>query len=118
VSLGLEGDRGHKLPVARQAKLVGISRSSAYYVPRPVRDAHLNLMRRIDELEIAVCRSLVTFCNITPFSSASLLPARGTRPFGDSVSITYVNLKLFGSLFKQFSSSVAFPRVIREYFIN
>jgi putative transposase len=45
-------DRDHALPVARQAKLVGISRSSVYYVPNPVSDADLALMRRIDELHL------------------------------------------------------------------
>jgi hypothetical protein len=32
-------DRTHVLPVSRQAKLLGVSRSSAYYQPRPVSDA-------------------------------------------------------------------------------
>jgi putative transposase len=45
-------DRAHPLPVARQVKLVGISRSSAYYAPNPVSDADLALMRRIDELHL------------------------------------------------------------------
>jgi putative transposase len=43
-------DRSHQLSVTRQAKALGISRSSAYYRPRPVSDADLALMRRIDEL--------------------------------------------------------------------
>jgi len=38
-------DRAHPLPVARQVKLVDISRSSAYYAPKPVSDADLALMR-------------------------------------------------------------------------
>jgi putative transposase len=42
-------DCAHPLPVARQVKLVDISRSSAYYAPNPVSDADLALMRRIDE---------------------------------------------------------------------
>jgi putative transposase len=45
-------DRTHALPVARQAKLIGISRSSVYYVPRASSDADLALMRRIDELHL------------------------------------------------------------------
>lgn len=40
------------LPVSRQVKLVGISRSSAYYAPGPVSAADLALMRRIDELHL------------------------------------------------------------------
>ena len=51
-------DRDHKLPLARQAKAVGISRGSIYYRPRPVGEAGLGLMRRINELHLAVsvCR--------------------------------------------------------------
>jgi putative transposase len=45
-------DRTHGLPVARQAKALGISRASVYYRPRPVGDAALGLMRRIDELHL------------------------------------------------------------------
>ncbi|MBB6486887.1 putative transposase [Rhizobium lusitanum] len=45
-------DRSHKLSVARQAKLLGFSRGSVYYSPRPVSDGDLALMRRIDELHL------------------------------------------------------------------
>ena len=45
-------DREHALPVARQAKALDISRSSVYYRPRPVGEADLGLMRRIDELHL------------------------------------------------------------------
>jgi putative transposase len=45
-------DRTHALPVSRQARLVGIGRSSAYYLPRAFSDADLALMRRIDELHM------------------------------------------------------------------
>jgi putative transposase len=45
-------DRNHDLSVTRQAKLLGISRGSVYYLPRPVSDADLALMRRIDELHL------------------------------------------------------------------
>ena len=45
-------DRDHKLALARQAKAVGISRGSIYYRPRPVGEAGLGLMRRIDELHL------------------------------------------------------------------
>ena len=38
-------DRDHKLPLARQAKAVGISRGSIYYRPRSVGEAGLGLMR-------------------------------------------------------------------------
>ncbi len=45
-------DRNHDLPVSRQAAALGISRGSVYYLPRPVSDADLALMRRIDELHL------------------------------------------------------------------
>ena len=45
-------DRDHELSVSRQAKVLGISRGSVYYLPRPVSDADLKLMRRIDELHL------------------------------------------------------------------
>ena len=45
-------DRQHTLTVTRQAELLGISRGSVYYLPRPVSDADLALMRRIDELHL------------------------------------------------------------------
>jgi len=45
-------NREHALPVKRQAELVGISRGSVYYLPKPVGPADLVLMRRIDELHL------------------------------------------------------------------
>src|SRR5215210_6711895 len=45
-------DATHKLPVMRQAALLNLSRSNVYYLPRPVSDANLVLMRRIDELHL------------------------------------------------------------------
>jgi putative transposase len=45
-------DRDHGLSVSRQAKALGISRGSVYYLPRPTSDGDLALMRRIDELHL------------------------------------------------------------------
>jgi len=45
-------DRNNKLSIKRQAKLLGISRGTVYYLPRPVSTADLALMRRIDELHL------------------------------------------------------------------
>jgi putative transposase len=45
-------DREHDLPIAKQAKALNISRGSVYYLPRPVSDADLTIMRRIDELHL------------------------------------------------------------------
>jgi putative transposase len=45
-------DRNHELSVSRQARLLGISRGSAYYLPQPASVVDLALMRRIDELHL------------------------------------------------------------------
>jgi putative transposase len=45
-------DREHKLPIKRQAEVLGISRSTAYYTPRPVSEQDLLLMRKLDELHL------------------------------------------------------------------
>ena len=45
-------DPGAKLSVSRQAIVLGISRGSVYYRPRPVSDADLKLMHRIDKLHM------------------------------------------------------------------
>jgi putative transposase len=45
-------DRAHTLPVTRQAELLNVSRGSVYYLPKPVSEADLKLMRRIDELHL------------------------------------------------------------------
>ena len=45
-------DRDHRLPVSRQAKALGISRGSVYYLPKPTAPADLALLRRIDELHL------------------------------------------------------------------
>ncbi len=45
-------DRGHDLPIAKQAKALGISRGSVYYLSRPVPAADLGVMRRMDELHL------------------------------------------------------------------
>ena len=42
----------HALPISGQARALGISRGSVYYLPRSVSAADLVLMRRIDELHL------------------------------------------------------------------
>jgi putative transposase len=37
-------DRGHKLPLTRQAELLRLGRGSLYYVPRPVPAGELAVM--------------------------------------------------------------------------
>ena len=45
-------DRLHALPLTRQARELGISRGSIYYLPKPVSPADLAIMRWIDELHM------------------------------------------------------------------
>jgi len=45
-------DRSHTLSLTRQARALGISRGSVYYLPRSVSEVDLALMRRIDELHL------------------------------------------------------------------
>ena len=45
-------DRAHDLPIARQAEALNISRGSVYYLPRPVPEADLVIMRRLDQLHL------------------------------------------------------------------
>ena len=45
-------DRTHELPITRQAEILEISRGSVYYLPKPVGEHDLKLMRRIDELHL------------------------------------------------------------------
>lgn len=45
-------DREHAQPITRQAQLLGMSRGSVEYLPRPVSAGELDLMRRIDELRL------------------------------------------------------------------
>ena len=45
-------DRNHPLPITRQAKALGVARSTVYALPRPVSDRELDLMTRIDRLHL------------------------------------------------------------------
>ena len=55
-------DRTGKLPITRQAEILNISRGSVYYLPKPVSEADLTLMRRIDALHLKL-----------PFAGARML---------------------------------------------
>ena len=57
-------DQSHELSVKRQAELLSISRSNVYYLPQPVPEADLTLMRRMDELHLNY-----------PFAGARMLSA-------------------------------------------
>ncbi len=45
-------DRTHGLAIARQAKALGISRSTVYALPRPIWERDQQLMKRIDRLHL------------------------------------------------------------------
>jgi putative transposase len=55
-------DRTDKLPITRQAELPNVSRGSVYYLPKPVSERDIKLMRRIDELHLEL-----------PFAGARML---------------------------------------------
>ena len=49
-------DRAHDLPITKQAEALNISRGSVYYLPRPVSDADLAIMRRLTRVTVdATC---------------------------------------------------------------
>src|SRR5436305_15352872 len=45
-------DREHDLSITKQAEALRISRGSVYYLPRPVPEADLALMQRLDRLHL------------------------------------------------------------------
>jgi len=45
-------DKAHPLSITRQAEILNISRSNVYYLPQPMSQADLSLMRRLDELHL------------------------------------------------------------------
>jgi hypothetical protein len=47
-------DRSHDLSITKQARALNISRGSVYYLPRPVPEADLAIMRRLDQLASGV----------------------------------------------------------------
>ena len=55
-------DRNHKLPISSQAKVLSISRGTAYYQPKPVSPRDQMLMNRIDRLHLEL-----------PFAGARML---------------------------------------------
>src|ERR1700692_1787666 len=45
-------DRKHDLSITKQAEVLRISRGSVYYLPRPVTSADLEIMQRLDRLQL------------------------------------------------------------------
>ena len=79
-------DRDHALPLAHQAQLLELSRGSLYYVPVPISQADLELMREIDRLHTDY-----PFCGARMLRD--LLRKRGYR-IGRTKSITREHLPL------------------------
>lgn len=71
-------EHGAEVSVTRQAELLDLSRSSVYYMPRPISERDLALMRRIDELHLQI-----------PFYGARKL-ARELRKEGHDVGRRHV----------------------------
>jgi len=45
-------DRTHPLPITRQAEALGMARSTVYALPRPISERDLDLMKRMDRLQL------------------------------------------------------------------
>ena len=45
-------DREHELPITKQAQALDISRGSVYYLPWPVPERDLTIMRRLDQMHM------------------------------------------------------------------
>jgi putative transposase len=94
-------DPGHDLPVARQAELLDLSRSNVYYLPRPVPEADLMLMRRIDELHLNF-----------PFAGARMLRDMlklGGLQVGRKHVRTLMDKMGISALYRKRNTSVAHP---------
>ena len=65
-------NREHDLPITKQAQVLRISRGSVYYLTRPMPEADLAIMRRLDRLHLEF-----------PFAGSRMLKAcwspRGAR---------------------------------------
>ena len=59
-------DRDHELSVTKQAEVVGIARSTVYYLPRPVPAADLALMQQIDKLQVFPFAGARMLCRMLP----------------------------------------------------
>ena len=72
-------DPGHDLPIKQQAEVLGISRSTVYYEPRPVSAEDLWLMRRIDELHL---NSLLSGYKLNRFNWLQISPKSLSQSVG------------------------------------
>ena len=54
-------DRDHDLPTTKHAEFLQISRGSVYYLPRPVCNSDLAIMRRLDALHLEFWAKDITY---------------------------------------------------------
>ena len=91
----------HTLPITRQARLLAVARSSVYYAPRPVPEADLALMRRIDELHLEL-----------PFAGSRMLRdllRRGGHKIGRKHVRTLMRRMGLATLYRKPNTSRAAP---------
>jgi len=86
-------DRAEKLPITQQCRLLEVARSSFYYRLKPIPEADLELMRRIDEIHLK-------------------LPFYGSRRIRDRLQDDgyYVNRKRVQRLMRQMGIAALHPK--------
>src|SRR5271168_2670769 len=89
-------DRAHDLPITKQAEALNISRGSVYYLPRPVLEADLAIMRRLDRLHLEL-----------PFAGSRML--RGLLA-ADGCKIGRRHVK---TLMKRMGTEALYPYLLR-----
>jgi len=109
-------DRTHQLPVARQCRILSLSRSTAYYRPQETSEAGLALMRRIDELHLEY-----------PFAGSRMLRdmlRREEHPIGRKHVATLMKKMGIEALYKKRNTSrrhpahPVYPYLLRNLEIN
>src|SRR5271169_1046095 len=108
-------DREHDLSITKQAEVLRISRGSVYYLPRPVPDADLAIMRCLDRLHVEfpfagsrMLRGLLALqgCKIGRRHVKTLMRRMGitpgaTSPRHDHADSALVAMRAFGHIFDQ-----------------
>jgi len=86
-------DRAKELPITQQCRLLEVARSSFYYLLKPIPEADLELMRRIDEIHLK-------------------LPFYGSRRIRDRLQDDgyYVNRKRVQRLMRQMGIAALHPK--------
>jgi putative transposase len=95
-------DATHDLPIRRQAELLDVSRSNVYYLPRPVSEADLTVMRRIDELHLNY-----------PFAGARMLRDMLNRegiPIGRKHVATLMGKMGIAAIYRKRNTSAPHPK--------